>query len=465
MAENEGIPLGPAAEQGVNRKELTRLATLAALAPAPDALTSWNELTTTIPFDELPHLVIRAMPAIYLSLKDQTGANSFALLKGVYRSSWSSNALRFAQSRNLFDAFNESGVDYRVIKGGAICALSGNWAIRRMGDIDVVIAPGHESQCVEVMKEQGFRIKVSDGSVIDAAWENAQGAVIDLHTTDGKSAIFRQLFRDPGSLIEITNTPIRIPSAELTAALSIWHAKKGTAGTDQIQTLLDLGSLDSLLNFDDLRPLLLRSELISIARKYFKELESLGLIPTGRTNSISKITLREQPAALVARSENAARSLSKAATFPEVVRRRKLTCEQRARLKEVPGVNGVSYRLWANLGQLRPIEVIMCDKFGGFSQGWTQGGLIPDRDYRIRIPATPNKPTRLELEVVFDTSDNPRPTRALYINGEIKGFVPLPDNAAGIYELTPKTNFLEISIRTFDSHMHAPIKYAHASCG
>lgn len=445
---------------------LTDQTLVCALGPSDRAVSAWNSLNRDIAFDDLPHVVIRAMPQIYLNLKGQSRVTELPRLKGVYRSSWSSNAMRFAGARDFFSACNTHQIQYRVIKGGALSAFTGNWGMRRMGDLDVVISPSGEQPTLHALSALGYAQKLAQGdglssqtdtSLMEGVWENKTGAVLDLHTTHGRPHLFTQLFEQSGNLRTITNTQILVPPLELTLAVAIWHGRKATAGTDQIQTLLDIGTLLQQANMATLRQILIRSDLLSPANDYINHLEDLDLIPAHLRKDWNRNSARDLYVLATAKAEKVQRNTVKLATFPSIVTRRKLSPGQKKSLRVNKGLRARSYQLWSNLGQLRPVEEWVCKHAGGFHTP-TEGGPIPDRDYRVRIPATAHKPARLKLTVDFDSSHNTTPSRAVYINGTTQGFVPFPENAPGIYEFTPESNFIEVSLRTFGDSMHAPVQ-------
>ncbi len=148
-------------ESASSNTKVTSLTAISALSRGPAALRAWNLLNESIPFDLLPHTVIRAMPQIYLNLQGHPNVIEGPRLRGVYRASWSNNAVRFAVARELFIRFNQEQISYRVIKGGAISAIIGHWGLRRMGDIDVVVAPDHELRAIQILHELQYFQRVA----------------------------------------------------------------------------------------------------------------------------------------------------------------------------------------------------------------------------------------------------------------------------------------------------------------
>lgn len=447
-----------------NDIDVMGLTAISALGSSQQGLAAWTALNESIPFDLLPHTVIRAMPQIYLNLQGLSPLIEGPRLRGVYRASWSNNAVRFAAARELFIAFNKECISYRVIKGGAISAIIGHWGLRRMGDIDVVIAPEHETRAIQILHEFQYFQRVAEtknqvlsNRFVEGSWQNDRGAVIDLHSISGKPRIFSSLFAEQGSMSLITNTPIHIPSPELMFGLAVWHGKKATAGTDQIQTLLDLGTLVHHVKFNRMKSVLIQSNLVTAAEYYLSELERLELIQPVERNEWNQRSWSERITLVQAHAQSIINIGARASTLPSVARSRRLNKIQRQALTKEPGIRARAYQLWSNVGHVRPLERLMITRFGGFGDFTDIGGPIPDRDFRIRIPAIQGKPGRLKIHFTFNSEDQERSARALFIDGLIQGHVPLPGNVPGTYEITPENDYVEVSARCFSSDLSISI--------
>ena len=447
-----------------NDIDVIGLTAISALGSSQQALVAWTALNESIPFDLLPHTVIRAMPQIYLNLQGQPNVIEGPRLRGVYRESWSNNAVRFAAARELFIRFNNEKISYRVIKGGAISAIIGHWGLRRMGDIDVVVAPDHELRAIQILHERQYfqPVPLNDSAVTanrftEGSWQNDQGAVIDLHSISGKPKIFSDLFSEHGSIETLTNTLICIPSPELIFGLAVWHGKKATAGTDQIQTLLDLGTLVHHVKFSRMKSILIQSNLLKAAETYLSELERLELIRPVERKEWDQRSWSERMTLTQVHAKTIINIGARASTLPRVAKGRRLTKIQRQALSKETGMRASAYKLWSYAGQVRPLERLMLTRFGGFGNFTHVGGPIPDRDFRVRIPATSGKPGRLKIHFTFNAEDQQRSARALFIDGLIQGHVPLPGNVSGIYEVTPENDYVEVSARCFTSDVSIPV--------
>lgn len=436
------------------------LIAVAALGELTRATAAWNSLLSEIPFEHLPNSAIRAMPQIYLNIKSSELIMERPRLRGVYRASWSNNAMRFAASQELFLAFNQHGINYRVIKGGAISALVGHWGLRRMGDLDVVVAPESEPKAAVLLRELSFTQQIPEGpkssshakaKFCEGPWVNELGAVLDFHSIRGRPQIFSDLFQESGQFISLTGTPLHIPSMEMTAAISIWHGKKATAATDTLQTMLDLGSVLQKQDLSRLKILLLRSGILNTGQDFFSQLEQLQLVSGDSVAEWGHKSPRERVILSAARLRDSKVKIRRVSRFPQILRRRRLSSHQKSALRHNADIQGLMFRFWSVSGQLRPLERIIHTRFGGFGYLEKQGGPIPERDFRVTISARKSQPSRLQLHFTFKDSEYFHPFRALFINGIAHGLVPIPGNEGGIYEVTPDHDFVEISARCYSN--------------
>jgi hypothetical protein len=222
--------------------------------------------------------------------------------------------------------------------------------------------------------------------------------------------------------------------------------------------LIDIGTLTDKIDIGQTRAILIKSGLLGLAVEFLIELSNLNLISEETVTRFSRKRVSDIPIGMTAKARKVNNIALRLSTFPDVVKRRKLTYEQKMELKKFTSVRSVAYRTWATLGQLAPVEKVVCARLGGFSDSTWQGGPIPERDFRLRIPAIKGEGARLKIHVKFDETSGLRPYRSLFINGKIQGFIPLPEDAPGTYELTPETDFIEISLRSFSTTLHAPIR-------
>lgn len=437
--------------------QASQQALVAALGAPERARDAWNALLKAYAFDRLPNAVIRAMPQIYMNIKSQDGVAELPRLRGVYRASWSSNLVTFAAIRPILLAFHEEGVSYRVIKGAAISALAGHWGQRTMGDIDVVVAEEDMPRALEVLGDHGFRALVIDdggpgphGRRAQGHYLSDSGAVLDLHSPHGRPDLFTQLFREPGLMRKLLDTDIRVPSSDLLLAVSVWHAKVASAGTDHMQTLLDIGVIGPTVDHRRTRNILLRSDLLPEAETHLGELESLGLLTAVDRRDWSQQTLLERGLRLRGRLTTTRSKAHLVWSIPRKVRNRRLSKVQMQALRSRKGTRARLYEVWCLAGQFGRLERIIDRYLGGFGRFGPEGGPIPERDFRFTIPAKQGVPGRLRLHLHFTDRDSHGGSRLLFIDGRGHGLVPLPGLAAGIYEVTPERDVIQISARPCD---------------
>jgi hypothetical protein len=407
------------------------------------------------------------MPQIYINIKALPGVEERARLRGVYRASWSTNVMMFAAARPVLMAFNDQGINYRIIKGAAISALAKNWGRRTMGDIDVVIAEDHLPNALSVLKAHRFFPQMIDGESSDSLKSRAQGpylsksrGILDIHSPRGRPDLFGALFREAGQASALIDVPIGIPSSEIMLAISVWHGDSAAAGTDHIQTLLDLGFLIPRVDLRKVRQVVGRSSIINATECYFNELKSFGLMTSGegiewsRTSTLEKLASAREGVRLLHRR------VSHVASLPRTVRRRRLSKDQRRALRAHSGRGARLYEVWSRMGQLGKLEKFIHAHAGGFGDFGNTGGPIPERDFRMTVPAIPGIPGRLQIHLHFEGASSEVMYRALFIDGKAFGRVPLPSLTSGTYEITPDREFVEVSARSWNSTGTSRIKSA-----
>ena len=453
--------------QDSSQMAASRLALVAALDHPSRARDAWNALLEGHAFDRLPNAAIRAMPKIYVNIRSESCVKELPRLRGVYRASWSSNLVNFAAIRPVLVAYNELGIDYRAIKGAAISALAGHWGQRTMGDIDVVVNKKDISKAQAILREQGFRALGDDNrwpipSAVRAQghYVSASGAVLDLHAPSGRPDLFTQLFTEQGQIKQLLDIDIRIPSAELLLALAVWHATVASAGTDHMQTLIDLGSLNASIDHGKARNILLRSDILVPAQRYVAELESCGLMAPVEVTEWSRQTLLERMFKFRERLRaiwNKARQLS---SVPIKLINRRLSKVERQALRKRKGVRARLYEVWCLGGQFGHLERLVMRSLGGFGSFESPGGPIPNRDFRITIPVDKRVPGQLRIQFHFCDREAHGAPRTLFIDGKGSGLVPLPGHLLGIYEVTPERDVVQVSARSGDFQGSSRISHA-----
>lgn len=228
------------------------LALTAALAPVPQARDAWHRLIGLEPFSLASMARARVFPGIFMNLKGQRDIAHYDQLKGAYRAAWVANLIRATQVAPLIAALPPASV---VVKGAAVVALTTDWGMRTMGDVDIVVALTDYPRVLELLGEHGYA--PAFGAHHDASrppyslgWEGPLGQFVDVHTAgvanDSKVGAARLL---PLALKTRELSPVShglqwgIPRREVLALWAVAHATRGYAEGDMNQGLVDLAKL------------------------------------------------------------------------------------------------------------------------------------------------------------------------------------------------------------------------------
>lgn len=431
---------------------LEGLALRAAVLHGDDARQAWMDLTSRVDWMDLPDGVQRCLPAIAVNLACHgssatdmgEGAVPYAArLGGVYRASWTENILRIRQMAPLLEDLASSGVDYRVLKGAAICAITDRWGVRRMGDIDVVVARADARKATTALRSLGFtprffrRISARRPPE-SACWEGPKGQILDLHVTSRRRtghSILDWAMHTPAVTFESQGIRWPVPPPEVMLVHALKHAQLGAAPSDYAQALLDA------------RVLLPRSDprrLDALARRT----GSLGLV---RALALDLATLHSnapqefgQTSGPVAEWRRAWRrswrgEVRRTLRLPAILFERLPRPRDVQRALEHQQIRRTLYVPWLVLGQLRPVERVAVTLLGGFVTR-TGCAIQLDREVRLRVQV-PVQMVGRSANVRVTCSD-PR-ARVLFINGESAGVLA---GQAGIFvHRIPET--MEVSAR------------------
>ena len=388
---------------------------------------------------DLPGPVERCLAPIAVNLGCQSGTGEdspkrvphSARLAGVYRATWSANILRIRAMEPLLAAFDEQAIDYRLLKGTAICALSDRWGMRRMGDMDLAVSSAHASVSVSILRALGFWPRFFS-RINDAApprvscWEGPGGHILDLHIGDARrkrSSIIDAMFASQPRLVSSQDREWPLPSVEAMAVHAAVHARTGAAVSDHVQAVLDLS-------------LILPGTDLHVLGSLARSLRAAG--PVARLQcELVAITARPMPIVGVSPIEPLAATLGRTAAdlarLPEVLKERAPTQP----IATAPNVRSRAYRIWRRIGHLGPVERVVARTVGGFLRS---GSLDTPRDRRRRIEVASGLRGRpIDLRI---TSADPY-ARWIFIDGVSHGFV---ENSTTIrVERAPAS--MEVSLR------------------
>jgi nucleoside-diphosphate-sugar epimerase len=105
----------------------------------------------------IPWSQARLLPTLYKRLAD-LGEPSPPLLRGTYRKAWTQNQARFRATVTTIEALEAAGIATLVLKGAALVpAYGGDWGVRDMSDVDVLIDRARLDDAAAVIDADGWR--------------------------------------------------------------------------------------------------------------------------------------------------------------------------------------------------------------------------------------------------------------------------------------------------------------------
>lgn len=362
----------------------TRLAIAAALLRPDSARAAWQEFLTQVRWEDATEAMRRCFPLIAINHHCHTHSRSALTediphaqqLAGVYRATWTENIIRIRSLYGLFEEFVRRSVDYRLLKGTAVCVRSDLWGSRRMGDVDVVVTEADAAQAVAALRAGGFIPRffrsIDDHDVPDAScWEGLQGQVLDLHVAHpGRRSphILDLVVASPPMIVTSQGRPWSLPSPSAMAVHAASHAQVGAADSDVTQALLDLAQLLPQADPSDLERLARAAGATGPLAALAGELGEMGV-----RGCEVPVVVRTEPLARVGR-----RITSDVGRIPRVLRERRAQAPH----QKYPHLRSGLYRPWFRAGQLRPLERVVSQTVGGFLRS---GALDLPRDRRRRV--------------------------------------------------------------------------------
>lgn len=444
-------------EQGFLRECVLR----AALANGDEALAAWNQALAIAPIDVWANELARPLPLVYLNLRSRAGMQHEQLLKGIYRAAWASNMLRLRSAIDVMHDFDSAHVPYRLIKGGAVCAITADWGARRMGDLDVVFASNHQEQVARILTKRGFSQRIASRS-IDGLWENQGAGRLDLHGVDMRDPSRRWVLDEPGQRIDALTYPIHVPSREVTITLATHHALTGLADSDYVQGQLDVARLMHHADVERLAQLVSPMREQDQMLEFFQELGNLGALPDAPV-LITRIRSSHRRFAARDARHRTRRRLQRMLL---VLRERRRSVVQLVR--DCPQLLGRPvYLAWLSAAQMRPVESWWLRRFGGFLPRPVQTFPInqtvaieftskvsatplyssinvPGVEDRFRVRVATSKSFRMTLGVMGSEATV---VRLVFVNGWLHGYLPVDGFPSARIDSTSASGSVEISLR------------------
>lgn len=436
--------------------DLETLALRAALAPPEQAHTAWCTLISEVTWMDLPDRIYRCLPSIavalscqapgvHTALTDESTVPHAARLAGVYRSTWTDNILRVRTISPIFDALDSQEVDYRVLKGAAVCALTDRWGVRRMGDIDIAVGTHQVREAMQALRDSGytprfFRRVSSRRPPKAMCWEGPDGAVLDLHVCHGttrapwtRASIIDRMLDQPALRVFSQNRFWKLPSPEAMIVHAVHHADVGAAASDHAQAILDIARL--LPHCDMNRVMALATDV---------NLGPLTLSLCMRSSDLSDRSLHivaDVGSWRTRRDANAATGKAFRAVLdaPAVIAERWPTRGEIADLRSTRDLWRIPYSLWLLGGRMRPVERAVSIRLGGFLR--TEGASADIGRERRRRVATPLGLRGGPVEVTV-TARDPY-AQLLFIDGVSHGVI----QGTACVRLENAPSCLEVSLR------------------
>jgi hypothetical protein len=354
-----------------NRKQELVLA--AALLPVEHALVKWKELVAISSIEDFDHSVTRALPLVYLNCREELTGNELLKLRGSYRHSWARNTEMFMQLRPLLRKLQEVGVDYRLLKGGALNLLAGPPGARIMGDIDLLINKSDLRLFQHILIDLGFKRMFSHGCKhvsskavkLEHNFINAESLEIDIHVAQERHPrkLFENMMKIRPEIKEFSGISVQVPDDHLLIAHSLIHGHQNVQDEDESQMIMDIYQLLNVKNINKSLQLVDRLGMSSLFENYFTTISRIGLpkdfSATDKVQfSRNKLSSLQDDLYSVS---NGARNLFRAVWY------RTPNLTNVWRILKTQKVNKILYLFWTYTGMLRPLEYHIIRKLNGFT--------------------------------------------------------------------------------------------------
>jgi hypothetical protein len=378
------------------------LALRAALLPAPENTESWNSLVKMTPVMELDGSITRIMPALYQNLGGAKSLSGAQKLKGSYLFAWAKNTEFISNINPLLILLEESGINYRILKGGALNFLFQSLGTRSMGDIDVLVGKKDLDSFQKILEKVGFRKKFADAcphirsgnSDPELNYVNSKNIEIDLHVMESRrpKLLFSLLLETPPVICEFMGIKIKIPPPELLIMHSIHHGQIGVQTSDEIQSLLDVRRLIDFANVERLQEFSNKLHFDALLDTYLQKLARVtgeaSLLRISQGNHLWNKVKYSQDQAL--------EILARLREYPSIRKSRSISSQKLLRVfKDFRG-HRVAYCLWLYTSKLRQVERLFCLSLHGFLKK-------PSRTLRI-APGVEYSVNNDHGEVTFNSS-------------------------------------------------------------
>ncbi|MDA9176248.1 nucleotidyltransferase family protein [Alphaproteobacteria bacterium] len=140
--------------------EAQELLIKAALFPASEAQSYWNEFLVRFDIHDLDHGCYQVLPMVFLNLKDtiEDGIEK-RIARNAHKLVWAKNHLLMRELKQVLQHLRERGIDVCLLKGSAFLThYFPDYGMRTLGDIDILTRPVDLEKLVSALEETGYDI-------------------------------------------------------------------------------------------------------------------------------------------------------------------------------------------------------------------------------------------------------------------------------------------------------------------
>lgn len=130
----------------------------AIFSTGPTRLAYYQEWLGQADLDHIDEGSFRLIPLLYKRMSTYgIEAGDTGRLKGIYRYAFYKNQLLFHQVHKIIQLLHEAGIQVMMLKGGALTLkYYGDYGVRPMGDIDILVGKNNVSAAMEILQQNGW---------------------------------------------------------------------------------------------------------------------------------------------------------------------------------------------------------------------------------------------------------------------------------------------------------------------
>jgi|688.fasta_scaffold60073_5 hypothetical protein len=445
-------------------EKLFDLVLKSALPNSENALVYWNEANQLVPLEKWPGEISRLASCFYSNYRKELNILNLPLLRGIYKSNWSRNSLALSALIPFVRELDSSGIEYRLIKGGAIILYCKSIGIRRMGDLDLVIPKHRRRKTQSILSELGFvpRYPGDRRSKSNEIRENSKGVVLDIHYVN-RFHTFNSSFTGLREVTHLGNS-FKLPSIEASVLIAAVHGCAEHSNGDYYQSTWDISMLYPLV---DERKLSLLAKKYGVRRELYNLLSYLNRLGVSTHNKTLPTFAFSKLSAIREVMIGPVKSLSNF-SMPRILNFSNFRI--RYFLSHLRELDDWYYLVWGMFGMIRPLERIFVSKKGLLGrnrkiqyQEKLTVVLNPDQLHfsdvgfevrqifanEVRVLIQKSTANRLKLDLNIEL-ENPSP-RMLFINGIAHGHIASSLGSHYGFEIESENNRVELSFRDFSS--------------